>query len=569
MFVDARQLDNNTIIDADVCIVGSGVAGITLALEFDKRNIRTCVLESGGFRPDPATRDLNRGESVGLPYRFDDGSRSRFFGGSSNCWGGWCRPMDEQDFAARDWVPYSGWPFQKRELSSYYDRSRDVLKIGPDRYDTEFWLAAIGRSELRRIPLASGQVIDAVSQFSSSLKFGRFYKPELRRSHNVCVFLYANAIEIESDASGCKVQAVKLATLTGQTARAVARVFVLAAGGIENPRLLLISNRVQPAGLGNQHDLVGRFFMDHVQLSFGHLRFSKSGRPYALYDCKFNHRNRAISAHGTCVAAQLMLSSETQAREKLLNSLVSFESVFWGEVSEAGEALVRLKRRLLQRASPGGSSVGGDLLTLLAHPIHATGFVASRHLRLRSLVREDRFRVIVEPKPDPESRITLSQRRDRLGMNRVRVRWVLGSLVKRTLDRTCALISQELHRVRVAEASLDPPIGDDEWPHSFSNEGAWHHVGTTRMHDSPKLGVVDRSCRVHGIENLYISGSSVFPTAGGNFPTITIVALALRLADLIVNEFRRPNALATSGPARDRAAGRRSPDREPSTTSGS
>lgn len=231
--------------------------------------------------------------------------------------------MDEQDFAARDWVPYSGWPFPKRELVPYYDRSRDVLQIGPDRYDPEFWVAAIGRAGVRRMPFVTGDVIDAISQFSPPLKFGRFYEAALRRSQHLTVFLYANAIEIETDASGCRVQAVKLATLTGRTARAKAMVFVLAAGGIENPRLLLASNRTHPAGLGNQNDLVGRYFMDHVQLSTGQVRLVNIGKQDELYDCKFNHNNPAISAYGTRFAAQLMLSPDVQAREKLLNALVS------------------------------------------------------------------------------------------------------------------------------------------------------------------------------------------------------------------------------------------------------
>lgn len=551
MFDDARRLGNDAIIEADVCIVGGGVAGITLALELGKRGVRTCVLESGGFRPDPATRDLNRGENIGLPYRFDDGCRSRFLGGSSNCWGGWCRPMDEDDFAARDWVPYSGWPFPKRELLPYYDRSRDVLQIGPERYDAEFWIAALGRADVRRMPFVSGDVVDATSQFSAPLKFGRFYKTALRQSQHLTVFLYANAVEIETDASGCRVQAVKLATLTGRTARVTAGVFVLAAGGIENPRLLLASNRTHPAGLGNQNDLVGRFFMDHVQLFTGQVRFLKPGNGNKLYDCKFQHRNPAISAFGTCFAAHLMLSPHVRAREKLLKSLVSFELIFHGELSEAGKSLVRLKRRARQRMAPGHSSTGRDLLTLLAHPLDAAGFAASRFLRLRPLVRGARFHVLIEPDPDPESRITLSEQRDELGMNRVRVRWRLGPLVQRTLNRTCVLIGQELSRAGVAEVLLDPASADGEWPGTFSDEGTWHHMGTTRMHDSPKLGVVDRNCRVHGIENLYIGGSSVFPTASGIFPTITLVALALRLADHIAGEL--PRSIARTAGERPRA----------------
>jgi choline dehydrogenase-like flavoprotein len=545
MFVDARRLNNDSIIAVDVCIIGGGTAGITLALELEKKGIRTCVLESGGFRPDPATRDLNRGENLGLPYRFDDGSRSRFFGGSSNCWGGWCRPMEEHDFAVRDWVPYSGWPFAKSELSSYYDRSRDILKIGPNRYDTDFWVAAIGRTDVRRIPFVGGEVVDAVSQFSPPLRFGRYYKDALSKSQHVTIFLYANAVKIETDASGCKVQTVTVATLTGITYRVTAKIFVLAAGGIENPRLLLVSNQTHSAGIGNQNDLVGRFFMDHAQLFPGHVRFSKTWAHNKLYDERFNYHNRTVAAHGTCIAAQLMLSSSIQAREKVLNSLVWFASMFHGEASESAKALIRMKRRTLQREAPGRSSVGRDLLTLIAHPLDSAGFAASRFLRFRSLVRDCRFHVIVEPAPDPDSRVMLSAQRDQLGMNRVQLRWRLGSLVKRTVDRTCALIAQEVSRAGVAEVALDAPIEDGEWPDTFSDEGTWHHIGTTRMHDSPKFGVVDRNCRVHGVENLYISGSSVFPTAGGNFPTITIVALALRLSDYIAKELARPITLAS------------------------
>jgi choline dehydrogenase-like flavoprotein len=539
MFVDARRLDDGSSIEAEVCIVGGGVAGITLALEFGKRGIRTCVLESGGFRPDRATRDLYRGENIGLPYRFADGSRSRFFGGSSHCWGGECRPMDELDFAHRDWVPYSGWPFSKSELLPYYDRSRDLLRIGPNRFDAEFWAEAIGKADVHRIPFVTNEVVDAISQFSSPLQLGRFYRNDLGKSKDLTVFLYANAVDIETDADGRKVKLIRVATLTGRTARVTARVFVLAAGGIENARLLLVSNKNQPSGLGNHNDLVGRFFMDHAQFFPGHLRFRTTWAEYRLYDDKYSYHNEALAAHGTCVAAQLILAPDVQAREKLLNAQVSFRSIFWGELSEAADALIRIKRRMAQREPP-GRGLGRDLLALVAHPVDSAGFIAARYTRLRSFVRGCRFHAVVEPAPDPESRVTLSEQRDQLGMRRVRVRWRLDSLVKRTLDRTMALIAGELSRSGVADVSLDPPIEDGELPDTFCDEGTWHHMGTTRMHDSPKLGVVDRDCRVHGIENLYVSGSSVFPTAGGNFPTMTIVALALRLSDHIVNEIASP-----------------------------
>ena len=135
MFIDTRTVEHNTVIETTVCIIGGGVAGITLALEMSRAGVDTCMLESGGFGPDDETRDLYRGENVGLPYSFADGSRSRYFGGSSNCWGGWCRPLDPWDFEKRDWIPHSGWPFGLEELAPYYARTHELLKLGPQNFD--------------------------------------------------------------------------------------------------------------------------------------------------------------------------------------------------------------------------------------------------------------------------------------------------------------------------------------------------------------------------------------------------------------------------------------------------
>jgi choline dehydrogenase-like flavoprotein len=551
MFVDARRLDDGSVIEAEVCIIGGGIAGIALALEFGKRGIRTCVLESGGFRPNRATRDLYRGENIGLPYRFADGCRSRFLGGSSNCWGGDCRPMDEHDFLSRDWVPYSGWPFAKSELLPYYDRSREILRIGPNRFDAGFWVEAIARADVRRIPFVTDEVLDGISQFSPPLRFGQFYSNDLSKSKDVTVFLHANAVDIETDADGGKVQAIKLATLTGRTAKVTAAVFVLATGGIENARLLLVSNKNQPAGLGNHNDLVGRFFMDHPRLRSGQLRLRARWAHNRLYNLTYNYHSKAVSAYNTCIAAHLSLAPRVQAREKLLNAIVRLVSIYSGEETEAENSLIRIKHRVKQKAPPDWS-LRRDLLTLVAHPLDSAGYVAARYLRPRLLARGCRFVAIVEPVPDPESRVTLSDQRDQLGMNRVRVRWRLDPLVKRTFDRSFALIAQELSRVGVADVLLDPTIEGGEWPDTFQQEGTWHHMGTTRMHDSPKLGVVDRHCRVHGIKNLYVSGSSVFPTASGIFPTITIVALALRLSDHIAKQVCRPVALHSGKEREDR-----------------
>ena len=538
MLIDTRQVEQGALIETGVCIIGGGVAGITLALELARHGIDSCLLESGGLDPDDATRDLYRGDATGLPYSFADGCRSRYLGGSSNCWGGWCRPLDPWDFEKRDWISHSGWPFGLRDLAAYYARTHDLLRLGPNNFEPAFWEQAIGRRDVRRLPLIGGKVRDTISQFSPPARFGKLYREQLERSQHTRVFLYANAVNIETDRLACVARRVRVCTLSGRSIHIRARQFVLAAGGIENARLLLCSNQTQTAGLGNQHDLVGRYFMDHPRLMTGKVRFQRAWSRNKLYDIKYHYHNAAVSAHGVRIAAQFALRPEVLAQERLLNARVWFCSIFYGEGSAGAQALYRCKQAALKKEQPGWS-LTHDVATMMAQPVNTFIYGFTRLCQPRSLIRSVRFQAIVEPQPDPESRVRLSNSRmDQLGMPRVEVHWRLGEQVKRTFDRTLAILAADMRKSGVAEVVLDAPLEGREWPQELAVEGTWHHMGTTRMHDSPHQGVVDRHCRVHGMANLYIAGSSVFPTAGANFPTITIVALALRLAEQLLHDLR-------------------------------
>ncbi len=540
MFIDTRKIEAGTAVEATVCIIGAGVAGITLALEMEKQGINTCLLESGGFDPDDATRDLYRGEDIGLPYIFSDGCRSRFLGGSSNCWGGWCRPLDPWDFEKRDWIAHSGWPFGLHDWTPFYRRTHALLRLGPDNFDPAFWESAIHRPDVRRIPLPTGKVRDTISQFSPPGRFGKLYRKELAHSRHVRIFLYANVLNIDTPAR--TVSKVQVATLSGRTMSVSAKFFVLATGGIENARLLLASNKVQAAGLGNGNDLVGRYFMDHPRLQSGSIRFTKNWARNKLYDIKYHYMNTAVSANGTHIASQLALVPEVLQTERLLNSRVWFSSVFPGEGSAGAQALFRCKQALLQKEQTGWK-LSRDIATMTSHPIDTIGYGFTRLFQPRALIQGVRFQIIVEPEPDPDSRVTLSATdKDQLGVSRVQVNWRLGSHVQRTFDKTLAIIANEMRLGGVAEVDLDPPLEGGAWPASLEKEGTWHHMGTTRMHESPKHGVVDANCKVHGLSNLYVAGSSVFPTAGANFPTITIAALTFRLAEHIAEELERPDA---------------------------
>ena len=543
MFIDTRTVDEGLQVTTTVCVVGAGVAGITLALELSRMGIDTCVLESGGYKADDETRDLYRGENVGLPYTFADGSRSRYLGGSSNCWGGWSRPLDPWDFEKREWVPHSGWPFGLDELAPYYARTHAFLKLGPNTFDPAFWEKAIGRPDVQRIPFVTGNVRDTVAQFSPPARFGKLYRKDLEQTPFVRVFLHANAVNIETNLDASRVTRIEAATLSGRHLTFTAKHFVLAAGGIENARLLLASNRRQPPGLGNGHDVVGRFFMDHPRVMSASVRFADKWARNKLYDIKFHYQNAAVSAHGTPISSQFALTPEVLRREQLLNARVWFYSLFYGEGTEGAEALIRCKQALLRKDQPGWR-LRDDLATMTAHPVDTAGFLLTRLLQPRPLITDVKLQAIVEAAPNRDSRVTLGDQRDALGMPRVRVAWLLDSLVQRTFDRTFALLADELRAGGVAEVKLDEPLEGRAWPSGL--EGTWHHMGTTRMHDSPREGVVDRHCAVHGIANLHIAGSSVFPSVGANFPTITITALALRLSERLASLLGKPDAVAAN-----------------------
>ena len=209
-----------------------------------------------------------------------------------------------------------------------------------------------------------------------------------------------------------------------------------------------------------------------------------------------------------------------------------------------------MKHRLHAKVDPHHSFLG-DLFTMARQPANTMNFIAARQLRpvgfLKEmqfqLIKEAQFQMICEPSPDPESRVTLADDRDSLGMHRARVNWRLGDQVKRTFDRSLEIVADELAGAGVGEVTPEAPLLGREWPAAL--EGTWHYMGTTRMHDSPTQGVVDRHCRIHGMSNMYVAGSSVFPTAGANFPTFTLCALSLRLADHIAMQVRLPDASAS------------------------
>jgi choline dehydrogenase-like flavoprotein len=484
MIIDARSVPDASVIDCDVCIVGAGAAGITIARELIGRPIRIVLLESGSLTPDAATQSLYAGDAIERPYFDLDTARSRYFGGTTNVWTGECRPLDAQDFEPRDWVPDSGWPFGLDELLPFYRKAQTVCQLGPYGYIADDWR---GRG-VRPMAFESGRIESYAFQYSPPTRFGEAYRREVRQAPNVVTYLGANVVELETPEAPQQVTAAKVACLAGTSFRVAARTFVLATGGIENARLLLLSDRVQSAGLGNGHDLVGRYFMEHIYLDAAAELLAHTGAISDFY----------TSGHwvdGTRMRGILGLSPELRRREQLTN--------YCGVIVEPGSRL----------------------LTRLRNTIAS--------VRASSAPRRYFVKNVMEQVPNPESRVTLGRERDRLGCRRPVLRWRLSSVDKATAHRAHAILGEELERSGIGRMTSSMGGDSDPWP--ISVRGARHHMGTTRMHADPRRGVVDADCRVHGIANLYVAGSSVFPTSGAANPTLTIVALALRLARRLVD----------------------------------
>jgi choline dehydrogenase-like flavoprotein len=486
---DAEQSPPKPGLESDVCIIGAGAAGIALARALAAQGKTVTLLEGGGLQREAFSTDLYRGEVTTSPFAHTSGyltaSRLRYFGGSTNHWTGWCRPLDPLDFEARPWIPHSGWPIGRPELDPYYRRAAELLQIEAfDRPGTEAPAAAF--------PGADSAFERAHFQMSPPTRFGSVYRDELSRSETSSVWLHANVTRIETDPADARVDHVEVQTPAGESFRVGAESFVLATGGIENARMLLVSNRVRPEGLGNAYDRVGRFFMDHPHVTAGYAALSA---PEQWFDAFDFHRPEGFH----CDAIDVLSLTEAAQRAQLLPNLDVYLQRPRPELPEA-----------VRRATRAFAQVAG-----LEPPERAR---AATDVSLR---------VRLEPLPNPESRVVLDREKDALGVPRARLHWQLSESDASNLEAGLGSLARELGQARFGRAQ-QPQIRSEPWP--ATNFGA-HHLGTTRMHADPRRGVVDADCRVHDLANLYIAGSSVFTTAGSANPTLTIIALALRLAD--------------------------------------
>ena len=491
-FIDARTIETGTSQSPDLAIIGGGPAGIALAMALADTQFKVLLLESGGMNFDPAVQKMYAGQETG--YEPLDADRLRYLGGGTNHWGGWCRPMDASDFMIRDWVPSSGWPFGRETLEPYFPRAQSLVAAGAWAYDRGG--DALASSHAPMLPLGKGGIYTTWFQFSKMqgdvlpTQFGHRYADDLRGQANLTVWLNANVTGIRLAANGASVDHLDVATLNGKTFTVKPRYTVLACGGIENARLLLVSNDVMQTGIGNGADLVGRYFADNpiprdvaTMVVFG-------GKLASYYS------DRMDMGHGARLKAAFAPTDDYRGIARIGGSLTTVEQPV--DLDDVGKAAVATT----------AAALGVDAGSARAYSLGCG----------------------LELIPDPDRRVTLAPEKDALGLARLKMVNTISdedfARYRRTLEELGRqLLASKSGMLRINCTTREEWMKNMDWGH--------HHLGTTRMHDDPRRGVVDSNSRVHGLPNLYVAGSSVFPSYGASNPTMNLIALTLRLADHI------------------------------------
>jgi choline dehydrogenase-like flavoprotein len=554
MIIDAREGVGEERIHCDVCVVGGGPAGIVVATELARNARQVVLLESGGTRFETKTHDLNRGSVTDRDVHGPlEDYRRRRLGGASTAWGGRCAPFDAIDYETRAYVPNSGWPFGKSAIDPYCARAGVYLELGDATYDAQEALPPAARMQEMIPGLSSDDVTtSSLYLFSPPTDFGARYRRDLIASSNARVYLHANCLEIVTSAEGARVDRIEAGTMNGRRFSVSAKHYVLASGGLEVARLMLASNRVSANGIGNQHDLLGRYYMCHmihhleVQLESDEVVWDYEKTLAGTY-CQrtisvkqdkhrsfelLNHRARiehppiGDATHKNGVLSVAFLAKTLMRTNLLSKHLSPVAGTLSRGVIDAGtpEEPGAARRRLASHAS----NVARDFPNVLRF---SRRWITERMLSdrklpsivLRSATNTYTLRLDAEQVPNPESRVTLTNDTDVFGQRRLNVDWRYTALDAQSLARAAALIGEAISRSGAGKVRSLAPV------HPKATGG--HHIGTTRMATSALRGVVDENCRVHGVGNLFIASSSVFPTSSYANPTLMVLALAIRLSD--------------------------------------
>jgi len=554
---DARHFPQGHILKTEICIVGAGAAGITSALELADLGKDVILLEAGGWRADRRFDNDLEGEIVSRGHHAPLAEcRLRRFGGTTASWVGRCLPLDPIDLDKRAHVPYSGWPISRQELDRYYPRANRYCHAGPYAYEAK---TALPQAVKPLIPgFEEGALIsNRIERWSLPTRFGLHYRGAVKESKKILALLNATCTHIAINPGNRLVESVVAASKPGRLFQVRALAYILAGGGLETTRLLLASNDVDPGGIGNRRGLLGRFYMGHLFGSIAEIQFLGDVDP-AIHGFERD-------AEGVYCRRRIWVSPESQRQEGLLNT------VFWinnppaanpdhrsGILSAAYIALSlpvlrdKLAPPVIQQMFRGDFKCPSywphfrNIMLSLPQTSAFGAYYLYRRLFTRRRIpalfvgsRANRYNLSyhAEQAPNPDSKVTLSDSVDRFGIPRLRVDARYSKLDIDSIVRAHEVLAAEFLRQGIAAVAYKR---DNVNRHVFEQAAdGYHQIGTTRMAAAERDGVVNEDCRVHGVKNLYVCSSSVFPTSGHANPTLTIVALAVRLAHHLASHLRQ------------------------------
>lgn len=554
MISNLNNLPAGSTIEADVCIVGAGAAGVSLALSLSGRGLKILLLESGFEFADDKTQDLYAGEVADEKLHSPpDKYRQRRFGGSTTIWGGRCMPFDPIDFEPREYIPQSGWPISYQDLAPYYQQANKMLEAGVYEYDAD---KVFDEEQQAAIKGFKSDILKTnnLERFSCPTNVGDRYKQRLVLAKDVEVLLGANCTGIRLNQAGNHVNQLDIASLKGIKASVVAKKVILATGGIETTRLLLASNDICKNGIGNEHDLVGRYYQCHIAGNLGKL---------TVLGATSNVRHGyEVSPEGIYCRRRFALTADTQKKIGAGNMVARLHfpkivdpSHKIGVLSGLFLAKNFISYEYGKRLKDGQSSLSIYLkhfANIILDPIDTIKFlhhwITKRTLAKRkfpSVILSNKsnqftFEIHSEQYPNPNSRITLISDTDIFGMPKVKVDWQYLPEDIESVRRSLKVFVQEINQSGLATFEFN----DDQLEEDLTRFGAYggHHIGTTRMGTSTENSVVDANCKLHNIDNLYIASASVFPTSSQANPTLTIVAMSLRLAEHIADSLHAGKA---------------------------
>ena len=505
MFKSLKDLATEAALTYDICIVGTGPAGISVAKKLLDSGLKVVMLESGGIVPESEYQQLTKGINSGPSFLSLDASRLRCFGGASRLWAGVCAPFKSDDFDKKSFIPLSGWPISIDDLKVYYIEAAEMLGISYEKfYIKRFFQDTLNGISFKQFDRKNSFLTGNVFQISNSKNkdFSVKYKNEFESSQNVDVLFHSTVTQLNLNTEGSEVESVSIADLIGNKATVKAKRFVLACGALENPRILLASNKYYEEGIGNSSGFVGACFMSHPGIR-------NVGEVYRTSDEQCVNKDKYESDY----YVTFEMSSKQRLKNKTLRHSLSMYQ-FKGLESV-------------------NTYISGRLFTQFDKLLHKFDFLSSvkqtvcklSGTYLSSTLELD---LALEQPPRLSNKLSLHTTNDDLGVPKIDMYWDnLSELEKRTVVTSAETLARELGVLNIGHVKFKSEFLSGE-SYKF-NDPVNHHIGTTRMSNDSDTGVVDKNCKVFGISNLYVAGSSVFSTSSMVNPTYTIIAMALRL----------------------------------------